>query len=148
MSGYCLLATAYSLLAITDQWVIGMFFANFLANLLLAIWIGPRVRKSEQMEQTLAEASNKQIENQFNSIRALVAEKFEGVWASVGRINARLSEGDGMFAKLVDRDHLEAMKVVQEFGDLREWMMKNFATKDDLDKVCERMEREAQRRQA
>jgi L-2-hydroxyglutarate oxidase LhgO len=132
-----LLAESAGASAGPSAWQIGQWVFNFIVTVSLA-YVAAKNRKIEQLEATLKEATDRQIEDRFRAMSRELTLHLEPLLKEIDKICERLNAGDQDFRRLMDGDRQVEIKLLKEIAAVREQML----TRTDLQRLREELKRD------
>lgn len=139
-----MMSAAMVILAAMDGWTIGLFIASFILSFIqAAFWwqIDRRTRKMERQESELKETARKLVSAEISQQTAPLQTSFNLLSHQIAQINSRLDKGDGWFNTLLNQDHAQELKAISSLGDLKVWVMREAATKEEINDLSTRVDK-------
>jgi len=121
-------------LALSDYWTIGMFAVNLVFNAVLAIallYVRQNTSRVGALEKNLEQRAEQLIESKLSGVASHLEGVIGVVNERVSNIRERLASGDANFADLDKRDRELEARFALRFDQLKDYLHKHFATKDD-----------------
>lgn len=112
-----------------------MSAVSLAANVAMAVFLAVlnrRTAKIDQLEQQLAEAVTRRVDERWEAHRRECQIKHETLARDVELVHERLGRGDAAFEALDEAGRENALKLVMVRGDLREWMLSSFVSKGEF----------------
>lgn len=123
------------ILAISSEAVFAVNLASMVVNLIIAIivlWFARADRFAEKAEQLI----DAKIANKFGELAGAIREQT----TEIRNIKERLSDGEGEFDKLGERDQKLELALKDHRRELERWMMETFASKKDVELYASRVD--------
>jgi hypothetical protein len=138
-------------LAISDNWVVGMWAANMLISVGLGFGLyflgrGERSRASafKALEDKLAAASGdgkalteKLVEERLRAASHEVTNQVQGFISGLEVLRQRTADAAEEFKELNEADHENRLTIATQIAGLKDWMWSAFANKGDVAKIDE-----------
>ncbi len=121
-------------LALNDGWTIGMFAVNLVFNAVLAIalmYVRQSAAKVGSLQHNLEQRAEQLIESKLTGVATHLEGVINVVNERVSNIRERLAAGDDSFSDLDKRDRELETRFALRFDQLKDYLHKNFATKED-----------------
>jgi chromosome segregation ATPase len=135
--------TTFSILAISDGWVIGMWAIQLAVSAVLGLvlaWVANRTREIETLKSQLRSTAEELVETQIAVRTGELMTALKVLTAEVQTINKRLERGDAEFDGLGEGAHKLELKTQSMLGELKQWVMANMATRDDVKTLNDRFD--------